>query len=346
MRPLTLQRLFLQCGVLALILFFVIVIALKLGAVPVSLYGLARDLVQALLGQTSGISSDYGLIIIDIRLPRILLGVFAGASLAIAGTSFQALLRNPLADPYILGVSSGAAVGAMLATVLEPHLSISPAIAAILTPLGAFLGAASTITVVYLLSRREGQIESGTLLLGGVISASFLQAIIMFLMSTVTGRDMHGVAFWLMGDLSTPVQPGLRWLLTIGFLIAAVVIYTTASDLNLLLSGEKEAMHLGVDVNRVRIVVYVAASLLTGLAVSVSGAIGYVGILVPHVMRLIYGSDHRVLLPTAAFGGAIAIVIADTLARTVAAPTELPVGAVTAIAGAPLFIYLLRRRVV
>lgn len=346
MRPLTLQRLVLQCGLLALILFFVIVIALKLGAVPVSLYGLARDLVQALLGQTSGISSDYGLIIIDIRLPRILLGVFAGASLAIAGTSFQALLRNPLADPYILGVSSGAAVGAMLATILEPHLSIPASIAALLTPLGAFLGAAITITGVYLLGRREGQIDSGTLLLGGVITASFLSAVIMFLITTVTGRDMHGVAFWLMGDLSTPLQPSLRWLLAGGFFIAAVTIYTTASDLNLILSGEKEAMHLGVDVERVRIVVYVAASLLTGLAVSVSGAIGYVGILVPHVMRLIYGSDHRVLLPTAAFGGAIGIVIADTLARTVVAPTELPVGAVTALAGAPLFIYLLRRRAV
>jgi iron complex transport system permease protein len=255
-------------------------------------------------------------------------------------------LRNPLADPYILGVSSGAAVGAMLATILEPHLSIPSAVAALLTPFGAFLGAACTITAVYLLGRREGQIDSGTLLLAGVITASFLSAVIMFLITTVTGRDMRGIAFWLMGDLSTPLQPSLRWLLGAGFFIASIAIYTTASDLNLLLSGEKEAMHLGVDVDRVRIVVYVAASLLTGLAVSVSGAIGYVGILVPHVMRLIYGSDHRVLLPTAAFGGAIAIVIADTLARTVVAPTELPVGAVTAIAGAPLFIYLLRRRAV
>jgi iron complex transport system permease protein len=346
MRPLTLQRLVLQCGLLAAILFVVIVVALKLGAVPVSLYGLGRDLLQALLGQTSGISSDYGLIIIDIRLPRILLGVFAGAALAISGTSFQALLRNPLADPYILGVSSGAAVGAMLATILEPHLSLPASITALLTPIGAFVGAACTISAVYLLGRREGQVDTSTLLLAGVIAASFLSAVIMFLITTVTGRDMHGIAFWLMGDLSTPLQPSLRWLLTAGFFIAAIAIYSTASDLNLLLTGEKEAMHLGVDVDRVRIVVYVAASLLTGLAVSVSGAIGYVGILVPHVMRLIYGSDHRVLLPTAAFGGAIAIVIADTLARTVVAPTELPVGAVTAIAGAPLFIYLLRRRLV
>jgi iron complex transport system permease protein len=150
--------------------------------------------------------------------------------------------------------------------------------------------------------------------------------------------------FWLMGDLSISLQQNLRWVLGVAFVIAAGAIYTTAADLNLLLAGEKEAMHLGVDVPRVRFVVYIAASVLTGLAVSVSGAIGYIGLLVPHVMRLIFGSDHRILIPTAAFGGAIALVIADTLARTVVAPSELPVGAMTALAGAPLFIYLLRRR--
>jgi iron complex transport system permease protein len=136
----------------------------------------------------------------------------------------------------------------------------------------------------------------------------------------------------------------LLYFLGIGFVVAAGVIYTTSSDLNLLLAGEKEAMHLGVDVRRVRIVVYLAASILTGLAVSVSGTIGYVGLLVPHVMRLLFGSDHRMLIPAAALGGAIGLVIADTVARTIVAPSELPVGAVTAIAGAPLFIYLLRRR--
>ena len=342
MRPLTLQRVILQCALLALILFVVVVIALKFGAVKVSLFGLGHDLIQALLGQTSGISSDYGMIVIDIRLPRILLAIFVGASLAVAGTSFQALLRNPLADPYILGVSSGAGVGAIIAIILQPYLPASVGLLA--TPLGAFLGAAVTITAVYLLGIRAGQIDSSTLLLGGVITGSFLFALIQFLMSSVTGRDMRSAIFWLMGDLSTPIQTGLRWILVVGFFAAAGAIYTTAGDLNLLLSGEKEAMHLGVDVNRVRLVVYIAASLLTGFAVSVSGAIGYIGIFVPHAMRWIYGSDHRVLLPTAAFGGAIALVIADTLARTIVAPTDLPVGAVTAVAGAPLFIYLLRRR--
>jgi iron complex transport system permease protein len=344
MRPLTLSRLLLRCGILAAILFVVVVMALKLGAVQVSLYGLGRDLIRVLLGQSSAISSDYGMIVVDIRLPRILLAIVVGASLSVAGTSFQALLRNPLADPYVLGVSSGASVGAILALMLEGQLALSPQFAGLITPFGAFLGAAATIAGVYLLGRRDGQIDSTTLLLGGVITASFLQAVIMFLMSTLSGGNLRGASYWMMGSLSSLPPRSLLYLLGIGFLIAAGAIYSTAADLNLLLAGEKEALHLGVDVSRVRIVVYVAASILTGLAVSVSGTIGYIGLLVPHAMRLIFGSDHRMLLPAAALGGAIAVVIADTIARTVVAPSELPVGAVTAIVGAPFFIYLLRRR--
>jgi iron complex transport system permease protein len=343
MRPLTLRRLILQCSLLVAILFVVMVIALKFGAVPVSLYALGRDLLHVLIGQTKQISSDYGLIVINIRLPRILLGIIVGASLSVAGTSFQALLRNPLGDPYVLGVSSGASLGAIFALIAQPYLSLAPAYAAFLTPLGASVGAAVTITAVYFLGIRGGQIDSTTLLLGGAITTSFMQAIIMFFMST-QGGNLRGFTYWVLGNLSTAPQPGVYWILVVGFFIAAGAIYTLASDLNLLLSGEKEAMHLGVDVPRVRLVVYIAASLLTGLAVSVSGAIGYVGLIVPHLMRFIFGSDHRVLIPTAALGGAIAVVFADTLARTVLAPNEISVGAVTAVVGAPLFVYLLRRR--
>jgi len=344
MRPLTLTRLLVRCGILAAILFAVVVLALKLGAVQVSLYGLGRDLIGLLLHRTNTLSTDYGMIVLDIRLPRILLGIVVGASLSVAGASFQALLRNPLADPYVLGVSSGAALGAIVALIIEGHLNLSPEMAGLITPIGAFIGAALTIAAVYVLGRRDGQIDSTTLLLGGIISASFLSAVIMMLMTTLSGNNLRGTAFWLMGDLSTPQPRSLLYFLSFGFIVAAAAIYTTASDLNLLLAGEKEAMHLGVDVPRVRIVVYLAASILTGLAVSVSGAIGYVGLLVPHVMRLIFGSDHRMLLPASALGGAIALVIADTLARTVTSPTDLPVGAMTAMAGAPLFIYLLRRK--
>jgi iron complex transport system permease protein len=343
MRPLTIGRLLSQCLILGAILFFVMVVALKFGAIHVSLYGLGRDLLRYFMGQSTAISSEYSLIL-NLRLPRIFLGVFVGASLAVAGTSFQALLRNPLADPYVLGVSNGAAVGAILALLLEPHLALSPEIASVFTPLGGFLGAAVAITAVYFLGRREGRIDSSTLLLGGVITASLLSAVIILLLTTMPSSNVRGMAYWLMGELSAVPSKPLARVLWTAFVVATAVIYTTSSDLNLLLSGEKEAMHLGVDVRRVRLIVYIAASALTGLAVAVSGSIGYIGLLVPHVMRMIFGSDHRVLIPASAFGGAIAVVFADTIARTIAVPAELPVGAITAIAGAPLFIYLLRRR--
>src|SRR6202030_3128441 len=161
----------------AAILFVVVVVALKLGAVPVSLYGLGRDLISVLLHQTKALSSDYGMIVIEIRLPRILLAIVVGASLSVAGTSFQALLRNPLADPYVLGVSSGAALGAILALIVEPHLALPLWLLVLLTPFGAALGAAAIIAAVYFLGQRQGQIDTATLLLGGIITGSFLSAI-------------------------------------------------------------------------------------------------------------------------------------------------------------------------
>jgi iron complex transport system permease protein len=336
MRPLTRRRLLWTCGGLGAVLFACVVLALKLGAVPISVTDLVMNLGRLAIGQSDQLPTEYRLIIFDLRLPRILLGILVGAALSVSGACFQALLRNPLADPFVLGVSSGAALGSILALIFASQI-------AWLTPLGAFLGALATITAVYFLGQREGQIDSPTLLLGGIITASFLSAIIMFLMTTLAGRDLRGMVFWLMGDLSTPLPANISWLIAVGVLAALGAIYTTAPDLNLMLTGEREAMHLGVDVTRVKLVVYVSASLLTALAVSVSGAIGYVGLLVPHLIRLMFGSDYRLLIPASAIGGAIAIVLADMLARTVLAPTELPVGAMTAMAGAPLFIYLLRR---
>jgi len=335
-RPLTLKRLLWTCGALAVVLLACMVLALNLGAVPISVTDLVLNLGRVAIGQSDQLPTEYRLIVFDLRLPRILLGILVGAALSVSGASFQAMLRNPLADPFILGVSSGAAVGSILATLIAPRFTL-------ITPLGAFLGAITTIAAVYFLGRREGELDSTTLLLGGIISASFLSAVVMFLMTALTGRDLRGTVFWLMGDLSTPIQPGLQWIFSVGLLAGIGAIYTTAADLNLLLTGEREAIHLGVDVTRVKLVVYVSASLLTGLAVSASGTIGYVGLLVPHAVRLLFGPDYRLLIPASALCGAIAIVLADTLARTVAAPTELPVGAMTAMAGAPLFIYLLRR---
>ena len=337
MRPLTLNQVLRVCALLFLVLIAAILLALRLGAVPFSLSDLGQNLWWLVIGHPERLSTDFRLIMVDIRLPRILLGILVGGALSVAGASFQALLRNPLADPYVLGVSNGAALGAIVALLVVPTLPL-------MTPLAAFLGAVVTISAVYLLGRRQGQIDSNTLLLAGIITASFLSAIIMFVMTTLASRDLRGIAFWLMGDLSAALPRGVLWVLVVGCLSAIGAIYTTASDLNLLLAGEREAMHLGVDVTRVKLVVYISASVLTGLAVSVSGAIGYVGLLVPHLMRMLFGSDYRLLIPTSALGGAIAVVLADTLGRTIVAPTELPVGAMTAAAGAPFFIYLLRRR--
>jgi iron complex transport system permease protein len=210
------------------------------------------------------------------------------------------------------------------------------------TPVAASVGALLTIAAVYSLGRSGGELSPYTLLLAGIMTAYFLTAIMRFLLNFLSGRDLRGATFWLMGDLSNPAPLPLGWL-ALAVLVAVGVIYAVAGNLNLLLGGEPEAEALGVDVRRTKLAVYLAASFATGLAVSVSGAIGFVGLLVPHLVRLLFGTDYRLLVPATALGGAIALVAADTLARTVVAPTELPVGAVTALLGAPLFIYLLRR---
>ena len=342
MKPLTPKRIAGICGMLLAVLFVAVVISLRMGSYPISVADIVRTLYHGVMGQRDAVSTDDWLVVFGLRLPRIALAILVGASLSVAGAGFQALLRNPLADPYVLGVSSGAALGAILSLLLTPHVPGA-------IQLASFLGAAVTIAAVFFLGRRGGHLDSATLLLAGIVAASFLSAIIMFVMTMLPGRDLRGMAFWLMGDLTTSppttnVPAWFAFLFTI-FFLSAGAMYTTSTDLNLILSGEQEARHLGVNVNRVKLVVYVSASLLTGLAVSVSGAIGYVGLLIPHAIRMLFGTDYRLLLPTSALGGAIAIVLADTIGRTVVAPTELPVGAMTALAGAPVFIYLMRRSV-
>ncbi len=318
-----------------------IVVVLTLSLAGVVLAALAVGGAHLSLGEVwsglRGAAADpqAAIIIREIRLPRIILAILVGGALAVSGTGLQALLRNPLADPYVLGVSSGAALGAIVALWLGGRVAAA-------SPLVAFLGAALTMIWVYLLGRRAGRLASYTLLLAGVITASFLSAVILFVLTLLSTRDVRGIAFWLMGDLSVVTNVQLRLLLP-AIVLAILGMYLFAKDLNVLLLGEEEAAHLGVNVTRVETAVYLLASLLTGLAVSVSGAIGYLGLLVPHLGRMIVGNDHRALLPAAALGGAIVLVLSDMLARTVIAPAELPVGAVTAVAGAPVFIYLLRK---
>lgn len=303
--------------------------ALALGGVHLSI---AR-VWAGLLGR--GGDSEALAIVRDLRLPRVLLAALVGAALAVSGTALQALLRNPLADPYVLGISSGAALGEILALWLGGLWAAG-------APAVAFAGAAVTTGWVYLLGRRGGRLASYTLVLAGVVTASFLSAAILFILTLLSTRDVRGTAFWLMGDLSVVTNARIGFLAPV-IVLAILALYAFAKDLNVLLLGDVEAAHLGVPVARVETLVFLLASLLTGLAVSVSGAIGYLGLLVPHLGRMLVGSDHRLLLPAAALGGATILILADTLARTVVAPLELPVGAVTAVAGAPVFIYLLRR---
>jgi iron complex transport system permease protein len=318
-----------------------ILLVLSVGLVLAGLAALAWGGVHLSWGEVwAGLRGAPGnpeatVIVREIRLPRILLAVLVGAALAVSGTVLQALLRNPLADPYVLGISNGAALGAIVALWVGGRLAAA-------SPAVAFVGALVTMLWVYVLGRRGGRLASYTLVLAGVVTASFLAAIILFVLTLLSSRDVRGIAFWLMGDLSLVTGTQLRILLPT-VLLAIAVLYLVSKDLNVMLLGEEEAAHLGVNVRRVETVVYIVASLLTGLAVSVSGAIGYLGLLVPHLGRIVVGSDHRALLPTAAVGGAIVLVLSDMVARTVVAPAELPVGAVTAVAGAPVFIYLLRR---
>ncbi len=316
-------------GALAAGLIVVSLCALSFGSVPMG-FG---DVWSALRDTTS--RSDFAVIVREIRLPRILLAILVGAALATSGTALQALLRNPLAEPYVLGISSGAALGAIVALWIGGRVASA-------SPLAAFLGALATTTWVYFLGRRAGRLASYTLVLAGVVTASFLSAAILFVLTMLSTRDVRGMAFWLMGDLSVVTDTQLRFLFPI-VVIGFLLLYAFSKDLNVLLLGEEEAAHLGVNVTRVQTVIYLLASVLTGVAVALSGAIGYLGLLVPHLARMLVGSDHRTLLPAAALGGSIVLVLSDTLARTVVAPNELPVGAVTAVAGAPVFIYLLRR---
>src|SRR5208337_2786433 len=327
--PATPRNVIVVAGVMSLLLVLTVLVSLTMGAVHLPLSEVWAALASP------GKNSEAAVIVRGIRLPRILLAILVGAALSVAGTGLQALLRNPLADPYVLGISSGAALGAIVSLWIGGRMAAA-------TPLTAFAGAVLTMSWVYLLGRRAGRLSSYTLLLAGVVTASFLSAMILFVLTLLSTRDVRGTAFWLMGDLSVVTDVQIRFL-SPAIILAILALYAFSKDLNVLLLGEGEAAHLGVNVARVETAVYLLASLLTGLAVSVSGAIGYLGLLVPHLGRMLVGNDHRTLIPTAAFGGAIMLVLSDTLARTVVSPAELPVGAVTAVAGAPVFIYLLRR---
>ncbi|MDQ3179408.1 MAG: iron ABC transporter permease [Acidobacteriota bacterium] len=274
-------------------------------------------------------------ILFDIRLPRILLGASVGASLALAGASLQSLLRNPLAEPYLLGVSNGAALGTMLAFVFFTHIELA-------RPLMAFGGASLATFAVYQMAKSRAGMNVERLVLSGVIVTTFLSSIIVLLTSLLDAAKLRSFTFWLLGDLSQATKNGF-YLSFAAVIIGTIVLMRCARALNLMMIGERDAFDFGVEIKRVRLVVFAASSLLVGTAVAASGSVGYVGLIVPHLVRLAIGSDNRLVIPFSALAGAIFVVLADTIARVAIAPRELPVGAITALIGAPLFIYLLRR---
>jgi iron complex transport system permease protein len=282
-----------------------------------------------------GLTSDQFDILFQIRLPRILLAAAVGSSLATAGASYQALLRNPLAEPYLLGVSNGAAVGTMLALLFFGSLEWS-------RPLMAFAGALVATFAVYRLARGRVGATPERLILAGVIVTTFLSSIIVFVTTMMDATRIRSFTFWLLGDLSG-ANSGLLPVPIAVAVVGAIILTLNARSLNLLMLGERDAFDLGVEVSRVRMTVFLIASLLVGSSVAASGSVGYVGLVVPHLTRLSVGSDNRISIPSATLGGALFVIIADTIARTVIAPRELPVGAITALIGAPLFIYLLKR---
>lgn len=320
---------------LAALLAGMLVAGIALGAVAVRPEEIVAAIGRALSGRSSGMADT---LVVGVRLPRVVLAAVVGASLAGAGAIYQALFRNPLADPYILGVSSGAGLGAMLALVATTGAT-SLRYGAV--PAAAFVGALLTVILVTRIASWRGRLDTASLLLAGVAISYSLASLTSFVM-VFKREQMAAVVFWTMGGLSAA---SWQYLAMIGpmFVVGAVLALTLSRRLNLMLLGDERAGHLGLEVARFKLIALAVASLLTASAVAVSGLIGFVGLMVPHVVRLVLGPDHRVLLPASFLGGAITLVAADLVARTVIAPVEIPVGIVTALLGGPFFIWLLVR---
>lgn len=270
--------------------------------------------------------------IFDLRLPRAMTALATGAMLSVAGVMMQVLLRNPLADPYVLGVSGGASFAALLAMLFGLN-------AAFITG-SAFIGALIAIFLVFILAKGRGGWTVSRLLLTGVVMAAGWGAMISFMLVITPPDKVHGMLFWLMGDLSydRPLGPGIT-ILAVGIIFCIPIL----RQLNAMIWGERQAGSLGIDVNKMRLSIFFISSLLTAGAVSLAGGIGFIGLIVPHLMRLIVGNDHRILVPASALAGATLLIWADILARTLMSPTQIPVGVLTAMLGVPMFLYLLRR---
>lgn len=318
------RRAFLVLALLAISGLASFAAALAVGSLAVPL----PEVIAALLGQAVPNSS----IVLELRLPRALAGFACGGLLALAGALMQVLLRNPLADPYVLGISGGAGVGAMFAILIGLGMAGINGL--------AFLGALGAMLVVFGLAHGDGAWTQTRLLLTGVIVAAGCGAVVALMLSIAPEHKLRGMLFWLMGDLS---QTGAPWIALLILVLALIAALPFSRELNLLARGEDTAQALGVNVRRLRFTVYAIASLVTAVAVTSAGSIGFVGLVVPHLVRLAIGNDQRLLLPASVLAGGTLLTLADMLARTVVAPQQLPVGVLTALIGVPVFLFLLAR---
>lgn len=313
-------------------LAFLLLISIFLGLSAGAAGGGWRAVLRSLNGNDTALIGD---IIWRLRLPRVLLAALVGAALSLGGMVFQALLRNPLAEPYILGVSGGSAIGAIIGILVG--LARFPGVW-----LTAFAGSMATLAVLFAMASGRSMLKANTLLLSGVMVNAFCAAVIMFLVSMAQDNRLHNIIFWLMGDLAAAtIDKVLALFLTV--LPCFIVVFISANTMNLMAFGSDLARSMGVHIQRTTGLLLVVTSLMVSATVSYCGLIGFVGLVTPHLLRLILGPDHRVLAPACILGGAVFMVVCDLLARVLSAQGEIPVGVITALVGAPLFIVLLRR---
>ncbi len=335
-------KLFFWAIPLLLLLFLTVAVSVSIGSADLSFKVVWQIIIShafPFLDLDKSWPETADIIVWQIRMPRVFLAILVGAALAAAGVTYQGILRNPLADPYILGVSSGASFGAALVIFFGLQTTI---LGQWTLPIVSFISGLITLLIVYRLALVGKKLQIETLLLSGVILQSFLGAGLSLVLAK-SEEKMGQIMFWLMGSLSfSDWSSGL--IIAPYVIIGIMIIYLFSREMNILSLGEQNAQHLGVNVAGIRIVLLLTASLIAGAAVAVSGIIGFVGLVVPHIMRSLCGNDHRILLPLSALAGSVLLIIADTVARTIMQPQELPIGVITALLGAPFFAYLLRKR--
>jgi iron complex transport system permease protein len=332
--------------IMAIAFGFVFILSLNLGYAHIPFNNILIILAKQVpilesLVDSSFITRTAEVIIVQIRLPRVICGALVGAALATAGVTYQGIFRNPMADPYVIGASTGAALGASLVMVLGVGVSL---LGVNTLQIMAFVGSLVTVLIVYAIARVGSRVPVTTLLLTGIAVSLFLSAIVTFLRTIASDKILHGLTFWLIGSLAPTETWDKVWAVLPLIVVGAAISYLYSRDLNIFALGEDQAQHLGVEIEKVKLILLVSGALMTAAAVSISGLIVFVGLIIPHLTRVLIGPDHRVLLPTSAILGASFLMICDALSRVIMGSGEAPVGVITALSGAPFFIYLLRRK--